>query len=97
MRQIQTFQFHAGIKALLESTGRTLFTCSNRDRTGCSPQTHIVLLILDGPFEEALTALTRKNAVMEAGNFVAANGTRAVDQLLARNAGLRRQRRRVLG
>ena len=92
-----TFQFHAGVEAFFESASRALFAGGDSDRAGSSPEAHIVLLILDGSFEEALAALARKDAVMEARDLVTADRTRTVDQLLARNAGLGGQRCRVLG
>ncbi len=92
-----TFQFHAGVEALFEPTSGTLFAGGDSDRAGGSPEAHVILLVLDGSFEKALAALAGKDAVMEARDLVAADGTRAVDQLLARDASLGGQRRRVLG
>lgn len=93
----RTFQFHAGVEALFKSTGRTLFACGDGDGTGGAAEADVVLLVLDRPLEESLAALAREDAVVEAGNLVAADRARAVDQLLAGNARLGRQRRRVLG
>lgn len=93
----RTFQFHAGVEALFKSTGRTLFACGDGDGTGGATEADVILLVLHRPLEESLAALAREDAVMEAGNLVAADRARTVDELLAGNARLGRQRRRVLG
>jgi hypothetical protein len=93
----RTFQFHAGVEALFKSTGRTLFACGDGDGTGGAAEADVVLLVLDRPLEESLAALAREDAVMEAGNLVAADRARTVDELLPGNARLGSQRRRVLG
>lgn len=83
-----TFEFHSSVEALFKSASRALFASGNCDGTSGPSETHIVLLVLNSALEEAFAALTREDAVVETGDLVAANGTRAVDELLSRNARL---------
>ena len=92
-----TFELHSRVEAFFEAAGRAFFARGDGDRTGGAPKADVVLLVLHGSLEEALTALAREDAVVEARDFVAADGARAVDELLPGDAGLRRQRSRVLG
>ena len=71
-----TFQFHARFETLVESAGRTLFPGGDGDWALSAPQTHVVLLVLDGPLEETLARLAGENAVVESGDLVTAHGTR---------------------
>lgn len=69
-------QFHTLLQTFIKTTGRTLFARGNAHGTGPTPNTDIVLAILDGTLEEAFTGFTGENAIMEAGNFIATNGAR---------------------
>lgn len=70
----RTFQLHPLLKALLESTGGTLFPGGDRDRAGRPPKAHVVLPVLDRPLEEAFARLAREDAVVKAGDLVTADG-----------------------
>lgn len=88
-----TFQLHTTLETLVETASGTFFSRRHRNWAHGSPQTHVVFSILHCPLEEALARFTTEDAVMEARNFIAADRTRTVDELLSRDAGLRCQRR----
>ena len=59
-------QLHPHLEALVEPTGRALLPGGDRHRTLGSPQTDVVLLVLDGSLEESLTGLAGEDPVVEA-------------------------------
>lgn len=70
-----TFQFHAALKTLVETTCRTLLARRHRNRTDGASQTHVVFAILDGSLEETLTRFTAEDAVMEPRDFITTDRT----------------------
>ena len=72
-----TFKFHSGPEALVEPASRTLLPGGDGHRALGPSEADVVLLVLHRPLEEALAALAREDAVVEAGDLVAANRTRA--------------------
>lgn len=77
-----TFQLHPSLQALFKPARRTLLPRGNGHWTSCSPDTHVILPVLHGPLEEALTGLAGKDPVMKPGDLIPTNRTRTVDQLL---------------
>lgn len=75
--QTLTFQLHPLLKALLEPARGALLPGGDRHRTGRPPKALVVLPVLHGPLEEALARLTGENPVVEAGDLVPADRTRA--------------------
>jgi len=79
------------MQTLVEATSRTLLPRGNGDRATRASKAHVILPVLDGALEEALTRFARENPIMEAAYLVTADRTGTIDQLLPRgDAGRRR-------
>lgn len=70
-----TFQFHAHFKTLFKTACRALLAGCNCYRTWGSTKTYIILAVLNSPFEESFTTLTREDTIMETRNLIPTYGT----------------------
>jgi hypothetical protein len=75
-----TFEHHAGVQALFETTRGALLPRGDRHRTTGPAEADVVLLVLNSPLEEALARLAREYPVVEPGYLVSADRTRTTDQ-----------------
>lgn len=69
-----TFELHARAQALVEAAGGALLARGNGHRAAGAPQADVVLFVLNRALEEALAALAREDAVVEARDAVPAHG-----------------------
>ena len=72
-----TFELHACLEALVEPAGWALLSGGDGDGALGSPQTHVVLLVLNCPLEETFAGLAGEDAVVEPGYLVPTNRTGA--------------------
>ena len=91
-----TFQLHAHLEALLKATVGTSLTLTLVNVAAALCDARVDLLILNGSLEEALAGLAGEQAVVVAGDAVAAHRTLLLDALLritgGRTAGHRHHR-----
>ena len=78
-----TFELHADVETLLEPAVRAPLPLGLINDTVPVGHAGVDLLVLDRSLEESLAGLTRKDTVVEPGNFVSAHRAGRVDQLLS--------------
>lgn len=92
-----TFEFHADFQALLKPTEWTPFPLRFVYVTTSFRHARVNFLVLNGSFEKSLTGFAREEAVVVAGDLVAANWAELLDAVLRVRQVSGGQRRRRSG